>query len=615
MQQLLKDLSEVYDNNMHEIGKVYRTRYDTDYTLLPIYHILNKSHIEVHLNEKGELIRTKVKAKMIPMPVTEDSLVRSSSVTPHFLHDKLIYLCKDLHLYTENEKLKQQTENVAYMNQLSKFEHPIMKAVYAYLSNNSLIQDLLDTEVLFLNEEGKFLQNSNGSPIYRIVDSCIENLFVRFHVETSSPYYLWEDRDFFEELIEEIKEKDMYQREKSFGFCYVDGSQTRLANRFPYKIRHVGDISKLITNKKNDKIYPYNDDFMMRDIQNKSIGLETSFKAHNALSWLIAKQGIELNGMIYLLWSNQKKEELVIESGFDFLDDYVPTEDEDLASLTNETLSKRILNQALGLTADIDTQEDIMFLTLDAFDRTKGALAVLDYQRFEAKKFLEKIQLWSNHAQYYMHFYDENTHSYKTLYKSPSIFEILKVLKVQKNFYKMIYRMLMPTFIEGKPIPQFVIKTLREKLMKHRIATIHEWNDIARCYFSCIKFNQFVKGEPLDIHLDESNEDADYLAGRLFAYMTYAEDVLANKKFQKYNPALKYQNLFIYNTEKLKHHTYIKNVCMRGKARRVLSAEDLTVIKSLLDKTEGSHQSAQFYIGYLQQYDKLKGVQQENVEQ
>lgn len=613
MQQLLKDLVALYNNNLHEIGKVYRTRYETDYMLLPIYHILNKSHIEVHLNEKGELIRTKVKAKMIPMPVTEESLVRSSSIAPHLLHDKLIYLSKDLHIYTDNEKLKQQTENVAYMNQLSKFEHPIMKAVYHYLSNNNLIQDLLDTEVLFLDENNKFLQRSNGAPIYRIMDSCIENLFVRFHVETDVPHYIWEDKNFFEELIEEINEKDFYQREHAFGLCYVEGIETRLANRFPYKIRHVGDISKLITNKKNEKIYPYTDDFMMNDISNKCVGLEASFKAHNALSWLIAKQGIELNGMIYLLWSNQKKEELVIESGFDFLDDYVPENDDDLASLTNETLSKRILNQALGLTADIDTEEEIMFLTLDAFDRTKGALAILDYQRFQADKFLEKIQLWSNNAEYYMYFYNENTHSTKILYKAPSIFEILKVLKVQKNFYKMIYRLLMPTFLEGKSVPMFVIKTLREKLMKYRVATIYEWNDIARCYYSCIKFNEYLRGNEISVHLDETVEDVDYLAGRIFAYMTYTEDMIANKKFQKYNPALKYQSVFIYNTEKLKNHAYIKNICMRGKIKKILLAKDLKTIETLLLKVNGNHTSSQFYIGYLHQYDKLKGVEKENV--
>lgn len=613
MQQLLKDLQEVYRNNLHEVGKVYETRFSTDYTLLPLYHILNKTHIEVHLNKNGEFLRAKVGAKMIPMPVTEKSLSRGF-LAPHFLHDKLVYLCKDILDYTENNKLNGE-EHKLYINQLSKFDNYASKAVYHYLTNNSLIKDLLFTGILFLDENNKFLQKSNGNPIFRVMDSTVENLFVRFHVESESPEYLWYDKEFFNILIDEIEDKFLYQEIYKEDFCYVLGEKTQVSNSFPYKIRHVGDLSRLITHKSITTTVPYIDRLYNQQTSTKAIGLKTSFEAHNALSWLIAKQGIEMNGLVYLLWSNQKKEDLIIDSGFDFIGDYNAEEDDDLSSLTNDTLSKRILNQALGLSADIDTDEEIMFLVLDAFDRTKGALAVLEYQRFKADKFIEKIKLWTNHAKYFTYFHEENTNSYKLVYKSPSIFDILSSLNVQKNFYKMLYRLMLPTFIEGKEMPSFIIKSLREKLMKYRVSNIYHWNDIARCYFSCIKYNKFLKGESLSDFLEDDNKSKDYLAGRLFAYMTYLEDSLAIKKFQKFNPALKYQNIFFNNTDKIKNHTYVKNVMNRANLRNILTEEDEKIIKEITSELTGNNLNTDnFYIGYLHQYDKLKGVN-ENVKE
>ena len=70
--------------------------------LLEISHSTQQAHIEITINNKGEFIRGEIiereNARKI-IPVTEDSVSRSSGSAPHPLFDKLKYIAGDYKVY------------------------------------------------------------------------------------------------------------------------------------------------------------------------------------------------------------------------------------------------------------------------------------------------------------------------------------------------------------------------------------------------------------------------------------------------------------------------------------------------------------------------------------
>ena len=80
-----------------------------------------------------------------------------------------------------------------------------------------------------------------------------------------------------------------------------------LSQLSPYKIRHAGDRSKLISS--NDAInFTFRGERFADAGQALRIGYDTTQKAHSALRWLIGKQGIANGGQTILVWGTENED-------------------------------------------------------------------------------------------------------------------------------------------------------------------------------------------------------------------------------------------------------------------------------------------------------------------
>src|SRR5699024_5908673 len=86
------------------------------------------------------------------------------------------------------------------------------------------------------------------------------------------------------------------------SLCYITGEEIPTTEKHADKIRHEGDRAKLISQNDAEN-FTYRGRFKNAS-EVASIGYDVSQKAHNALKWLIRKQGKEIGDCIFLIWGN-----------------------------------------------------------------------------------------------------------------------------------------------------------------------------------------------------------------------------------------------------------------------------------------------------------------------
>src|SRR5699024_1739147 len=99
------------------------------------------------------------------------------------------------------------------------------------------------------------------------------------------------------------------------------------------KIRHAGDKSKIISG--NDKSgFTFRGRFTTPN-EAASISYEVSQKAHNALKWLIQRQGEIIDNRVFLIWSSQEVETYhALGDGLSFQEEFFNEVPEDFQEIT-----------------------------------------------------------------------------------------------------------------------------------------------------------------------------------------------------------------------------------------------------------------------------------------
>ena len=127
-------------------------------SLMPYYHVNQNVQIIVTINDKGDFVNAevcrddngKVKSSYLVIPATNASANRTSKPVAHPLSDKLQYIGKDFHDYSNGDKddyyhLYQQ-ELSGWCN--SKYAHPKAQAVLNYVQKVMLVKYLINANVL-----------------------------------------------------------------------------------------------------------------------------------------------------------------------------------------------------------------------------------------------------------------------------------------------------------------------------------------------------------------------------------------------------------------------------------------------------------------------------------
>ncbi len=482
----------------------------------PVAHFSKRAHVEIVIDASGELRRiNKLNAteSATLIPVTESSLGRAGSkIAPHPLCEETSYCAID---FPDGNKKKQR----AYLSNLERWcqsdqAHPKAEAVLAYVKRKTLWADLLREKMIPLVVEGARSKE-------KISD---EKIFVRWRVEASDNLIsaTWEDA----ELIESWAKYDEISNPKN-GICMVLGEEARIGNNHPKFIRHAGDGAKLIS--ANDSSgFTFRGRFT-DDTGQQACGVsyEVTQKAHNALRWLIQRQGHR--------YGDPKQPQVVVSWAVGGAPIPDPLVNSLMLLLTGEpetnspavivdtdagqAFAKR-LNLALkGYRTKLGSTDDIVVMGLDS--ATPGRMAITFYRELTGSEFLARIERW--HTDFAWH---QNFGKDKHFVGAPAPRDIAEAgyatrigttgeLRVDEKLLTTVVERLLPCIVDGQSIPKDIVSCVIRKA-SNRVGLKHwEWEKFLG--IACGLYRGAFKNEGYDMALETDRRSRDYLYGRLLA--------------------------------------------------------------------------------------------------
>jgi len=543
----LLNLYETYEANLDRVGEVEQKHNGQEYTLIPISHTTQNAHIEVEITEDGLFHSARVLDKSefnTVIPCTEDAASRSGSkVAPYPLHDKLPYVAGDFSTYTGNSKSARSFD--AYINQLgewanSAYSTSTLKSVFQYLQKKTLIKDLVDARILWIDSKGslidkwekKYEELSPQKPdIFSALPGSMDGAFIRFNVYSPDSYSpkIWRDPDMYQSFIsyykDQLSEPD---------FCYVTGQVKPVTERHANKIRNAGDKAKIISSNDNSG-FTFRGRFS-KSHEVASVSYDVSQKAHNALKWLINRQGKVIDERVFLIWENNQN------NTPDFFDDPFSLEPfvVEKKAFTNKEFAKEVSKALDGYRSDLDIKSEVNILILDA--ATTGRLAVLYYRNLDKNLYLDRLKAWYTTCLWYQSFYKKEEKRSIQVIGTPVPKDIAFGCfgsKVNDKIIKSVVERLSPCILDGKKIPTDLIRNAVTRASNPLSMDTWEWEKTLS--IACALVN---KEERYEMSLDVESQDRDYLFGRLLAIADVLERrALANNESRPTN-AMRYMTAF-----------------------------------------------------------------------
>ncbi len=340
-----------------------------DHPLAPISHMITRADLEIVINEKGEFRNAsaveKDAAKII-IPVTESSSGRTSGICAHPLCDQLCYLAE----YNEEKHTDYVTQLEKWAH--SKESHPKLLPILAYVQGGTILSDLERCGLIKLNSQGGLEDEKKDGK--RLVRWRVIGL------EDGAPDACWEDPSLFDSFIR------FYRNEHSADptcICMISGEESRRAQQHPKGIIPISGNAKLISSNDTSG-FTYRGRFTSEE-QALGISYEASQKAHNALRWLAAEQGVIFGGRTFLCWNPQGRKVVHVTGPFARFAKPVwePTDYRDQL--------KKILD---GYQYQMPKNESVIIAVFDA--ATSGRLSLTYYNELQGLEFFQRLYDWEN---------------------------------------------------------------------------------------------------------------------------------------------------------------------------------------------------------------------------
>ncbi len=534
----LRTLAETYDvySDLAGVDK------NGQAVLLPISHSTFNAQIEVTIDQEGNFQGARKLEKgsdvVTIIPVTEDSAARSSGIAPHPLCDKLCYIAGDYTLYTGDNK---ERYFEAYMEQLqdwteSDFTHSMVQAIYKYVEKKSLIQDLVRSKTLELDEDGRL---TDQTKIHGLGQTGAN---IRFIVWGSSmPQEVWKNQELYKKYSEYYQQKSGEKK-----LCYASGEIESCSDKHPSKIRNSGDKAKLISGN-DESGFTYRGRFTSKE-QAVSVGYDTSQKAHNALRWLIQKQGYTRDESAIVCWMVNRDVQLpdmmkdsinacnnIDDFDFDF--DIIES-DETLSMNKHDTgkyFAEKFNNAVNGYVEKIEMDDKVAIIALDA--ATTGRLAIVYYDEIGGKQYADAIINWQKHCKWRRTVRVEKSEEGKkrvTCECTPSPRDMVLAafgtqrsewLEADSKLIRGTVKRLLPCITrEGVKIPPDLVKAAaRRASMPQAMSDFVWYNDVLCVVCAMIRFNYEKGDRTMENFLNDNINDRNVLFGRLLAVYDYME--------------------------------------------------------------------------------------------
>jgi len=544
----LLNLYETYEANVGAVGIIEKKHNDQEYTLLPVSHTTQNAHIEVNVTEDGRFhsatVVDKADANTL-IPCTEDSASRAGAkIAPYPLHDKISYSAGDFLAY--GGEIKKENPFTYYITQLREWaESPYavdkVRSIYRYLSQGRLIQDLVEHQVLFTDEHNRLLDKwdkpENKPSIFGVMVGGPESLFVRFNVYSPDKLLtpVWKDPEMYDSFIRYYSRKLGDEDQ-----CYVIGSMRPSTDKHANKIRNPADKAKLIS-ANDDSGFTYRGRFT-RSQNAASISYEASQKAHNALKWLINRQAKIIDQRVFLIWGNDDLNIVDPMDDLSALVGSVPDSTPSRQTFTNKEFAAEYAKALAGYRNRLGapSQANVNIMVLDS--ATTGRMAVLYYRNMDKELYLNRLVDWHSTC-VWLHRYLRNADGqWVEYFGAPATKDIAFAAygpRAGEKVVKGLMERMLPCIVDQAPIPQDIIRSAYYRASNPVGMERWEWEKTLS--IACALIN---RKERFRVALDHSNNDRDYLFGRLLAVADVLERFALGREEERATNAIRYMNSF-----------------------------------------------------------------------
>lgn len=532
--------------------------------LMPVSHTSQQAHIHVVIDGDGNFVRAELlplKAQYV-IPATEDSAGRTNGDAPHPLNDKIHYCAKDYSGFKKNLYNLYSAQLQSWCK--SPHSHPKAKAVYAYISQGRLVHDLLQCGIL-RGESPNSLQtepteadkeHSNDSIFNRLQPKEIGNLTVR---DQGDALIIWsvvnlhgdmEPRSWKDASLQRAWMNYDASMMEQKELCMVQGLNCVITTKHPRNIRRPGDGAKLISSNDSSN-FTYRGRFLKPE-QACTVGYEVSHKAHNALRWLIARQGYRNGKQAIVAWAVSGArvpnpcEDLFDMSDEEILRDTLPSEDTDSsnnaqpadAPVNMGVAFANRLNKALaGFKTDLKDTDGIAIMAMDA--ASPGRLSVTFYRELMLEQYLGNLQSWQRDFAWPLPKHNDKDKAHygpwpQLSFYAPTPETIGRVilgrcgdkgdLTLDKKSRLAIIDRLLPCIVDKRPLPRDIVNSCLFRAMRHEKLKPEDAILVLSVACSMFKgYNSRLKKEEYSMALDRNRNTRDYLYGRLLGIARYIE--------------------------------------------------------------------------------------------
>jgi CRISPR-associated protein Csd1 len=412
-----------------------------------------------------------------------------------------------------------------YVEQLRRWDesghnHKV-HAVLSYVERETLVADLVRERILWCSEDHKLLtkwtENSPIPELFKVLtprdgERDQGDAFIRWRVEVpgDEESATWKDRAVRESWIR----LDASQHSDS-GLCMVTGEDTALAASHPKRLRHGADGAKLISSNDNAG-FTFRGRFASPE-QACGVGTIVTQKAHNALRWLISRQGYHdrASGQVFVAWAVGgqhipdpfKNTEYLLRSIL--ADDDGPSEK--YSGDAGQLFAVRLKKMIAGYSAELGDSADVVIMGLDS--ATPGRMAITFYREQKGSEFLDRVLAW--HAGYSWH---QNYSKDLRFIGAPSPDDIASAAygrRLDTRLRKATVERLLPCIADGRQLPRNLVESCLRRVCNRVGMEKWEWE---KCLgIACALVRGSRREEHYEMSLEEQRTTRDYLFGRLLA--------------------------------------------------------------------------------------------------
>jgi CRISPR-associated protein Csd1 len=511
---LLQKACETYDTHKDLVGVPQAERQ----TLVPISHIITSADIEITVNQDGKFVSARALDKSEPkiiIPATEDSGGRTSAPCAHPLCDQLGYIAP----YDEKKHPLYVAQLTAWAE--SEYSHPMLSPILTYVKNETILVDLTQADLVQFNAKG-VPEKEKAMICWRVVGTL------------EMQEACWLNQDLFRAFSAWYAAQ---RQERACALCMISGDVTAPAAQHPKGIVSINGNAKLISANDNSG-FTFRGRFTNEE-QAATISYLASQKAHNALRWLIANQGVPIGGRTFLCWNPQGKPMPQVTS---------PLRRRNAPQPVVVTPSEYRKELALALASyQYELPENKDGVVIAAFDAaTTGRLSLTYYNELRGSDFLQRLHDWDSSCCWW---------NGPLGIQSPSLKQIIlcafgtqreEKLAIDDRVLKQQMQRLVACRMEQAKFPSDI-----EQAVVHKASNLQIYDTNTRAlllFVACAvikKYRYDTFKEEWEMSLETNKQDRSYQFGRLLAVLEKAERDTYQSDENREPNAVRRQSIFV----------------------------------------------------------------------